>query len=292
MSLLMSRKLKYFIIAFETQCINNAAEQLCVTRSPLARVIYELEGKAGGKLFIRKYNQLHPTNLAVSLYQKIKPVYDLLCGNENEFMILPHTSRVELICDFSVPHVVYQHLCSKIKNISPLAECRRMIISNSEIQSLISNPMILLFSFRKLPIPESVIYHELKKESLCLILPEEISNEDISNFEIMKDIVLYIKKDLLSTEIKGFIFSAVKKILPYTSIRELECDTVSLLFYASTGDGMVLLPESLVTYLSPPRTRILKLPDITLQSGLYVNNRNKNKSIIQKFMNMLIQLTE
>jgi len=56
MALLMSKKLKYFIVCFETRCINHAADQLCVTRSPLTRVMYELEEKAGGKLFVRKYN--------------------------------------------------------------------------------------------------------------------------------------------------------------------------------------------------------------------------------------------
>ncbi|MGN7790361.1 LysR family transcriptional regulator [Enterobacter sp. 22452] len=292
MSLLMSKKLKYFIVAYETQCINSAAEQLCVTRSPLARALYELEDKAGGKLFTRKYNQLYPTNLALLLYQKTKPIYDLLCGIENEFMISPYISKIELLCDFSVPYIVYQHLCSKLKNISPLIECRRVIVSNCEMQSLISNPMVVLFSFRKITVPDNFTCHEFKSESLCLILPENISNADILDFEIMKDITLYIKKDLISAEVKGFVFSVVKKFMPYTNIKEIECDTVSLLFYASTGEGMILLPESLVAYLSPPRTRTLKIPDIRLQSGLYVNNRNKNTSVIQKITDILAQLME
>lgn len=292
MALLMSKKLKYFIVAFETRCINSAAEQLCVTRSPLTRVLYELEEKAGGELFIRKYNQLQPTNLALSLYQKIKPVYDLLCGIEMEFMLSPHTSKIELLCDFSVPYVVYQHLCSKLKNASQSIICRRVIVSNSEMQSLVANPSIVLFSFRKIPVPDIFTYREFKKESLCLILSENISDEDISNFEIMKNIVVYIKKDIVSTEVKGVVFSALKKLIPYTSIKEIDCDTVSLLFYASTGEGMILLPESLVAYLSPPRTRILKIPDVMLQSGLYVNSRNKNKFIIQEITDILTQLTE
>lgn len=292
MAFLMSKKLKYFIVAFEVQCINTAADQLCITRSPLARALYELEGKAGGKLFIRKYNQLHPTNLAISLYQKIKPIYDLLCDVETEFMLSPHTSRTELLCDMSVPHIVYQHLCSKLKNLSHLIVCRRVIVSNCEIQSLITNPAIILFSYRKIPMPSNFIYHKFKKESLCLILPENISNDDLSNFEIMKNIMLYITKETLSTEIKGLILSEVNDFMPYTNIKEIECDTASLLFYASTGEGMILLPESLATYFSPPRTRILNIPNITLQSGLHVNGRNKNTSIIQKLTDVLAQLTD
>ncbi|AKE95331.1 LysR family transcriptional regulator [Cronobacter sakazakii] len=86
MNLLISKKLKYFIVCFEAKCINSAAEQLCVTRSPLARVIYEMEEKMGGKLFIRKYNYLEPTELAITLYEKIKPVYDL--GNDSNLLIV------------------------------------------------------------------------------------------------------------------------------------------------------------------------------------------------------------
>ncbi|MDT3651170.1 LysR family transcriptional regulator [Cronobacter sakazakii] len=120
MNLLISKKLKYFIVCFEAKCINSAAEQLCVTRSPLARVIYEMEEKMGGKLFIRKYNYLEPTELAITLYEKIKPVYDLLYSIENDFSISAKCSRFELLCDISVPLVIYQHILSWLKKRTSL----------------------------------------------------------------------------------------------------------------------------------------------------------------------------
>ncbi|CCK10726.1 hypothetical protein BN126_875 [Cronobacter sakazakii 680] len=45
-----------------------------------------MEEKMGGKLFIRKYNYLEPTELAITLYEKIKPVYDL--GNDSNLLIV------------------------------------------------------------------------------------------------------------------------------------------------------------------------------------------------------------
>lgn len=292
MTLLMSKKLKYFIASYETQCINNAAELLCITRSPLIRVLCELEDRSGEKLFTRKYNQLKPTERAHLLYKKIKPVYDLLCGIENEFMVSGRTVGFELLCDFSVPYVIYQHICSKLRNLPQSVSCRRVCVSTVEIQTLTANPETALLSYRKLSMPKYFTCYGQKEESLFLLLPDHLDESDISNFAKMENIKLFIRKDTLSSEVKGFISRAVMNFIPNVNIHETDDDTASLLLYVSMGEGMLLLPECLAGYFTPPRTRKIKIPDIYLMNCLYINNRNKNKKFIECMSAMLTPLTE
>ena len=287
----MSKKLKYFVTAFEAKCINNAADLLYITRSPLIRVLCELEEKTGERLFIRKYNQLNPTDRAQALYEKIKPIYDLLQCIENEFMNGGRTSGFELLCDFSVPYVIYQHICFRLKELPQAVSCRRVCVSSSEIQSLTANPDIALYSFRKLHMPEYLICHGYREESLFLLLPESILESDLKDFNKMKNMKLYIRKDTLSVEMKGYISKALMDFIPNVEIHETEYDTASLLIYVSTGKGMMLLPESLAIYFSPPCTQRIKVPNVSLKSGLYVNKRNKKTKIIGFISGILTTIT-
>ncbi|NDO82769.1 LysR family transcriptional regulator [Citrobacter sp. NCU1] len=292
MTLLISKKLKYFIVCFETRCINYAADQLCVTRSPLARVLYELEEKIGGKLFIRKYNQIDPTELAQSLYEKIKPVHDLLCDIESDFCSSQKSNRFELLCDISVPFIIYQHLMTWLKNTNQPITCRRVSISCKEIQSLKTNPNVGILSFRKIAYSEDVVFHKYSDESLFIIMPNNIPDEALKSFNAIKNVKLFIRKDVFSSELKGIVSKSICDFIPHIEIMETERDTASLLISASAGEGMLLLPECLIPYFSPPGTRTLEIPNIRIHSGLYVNRKNKNKAIISELMKMLISITK
>ncbi|MCK7229461.1 LysR family transcriptional regulator [Enterobacter asburiae] len=288
----MSKKLKYFIICFETRCINYAADQLCVTRSPLARVLYELEEKMGGKLFIRKYNHLEPTDLALSLYDNIKPVYDLLCSIENEYCSSLKCSRFELLCDISVPFIIYQHFMTWLKNTNQPITCRRVSTSCKEIQSLKTNPNIGILSFREIPVVDDFIFHKFSDESLFILIPNSISDEALKNFDAIKNVKLFIRKDVFSQELKGIVSRSIRDFIPYVEIMETERDTASLLLSVSAGEGMMLLPECLLPYFSAPGTRTSKIPNIMIRSGLYVNKKNKSKTVVSDVMKMLISITK
>lgn len=292
MTLLISKKLKYFIVCYETRCINYAADQLCVTRSPLARVLYELEEKMGGKLFTRTYNQINPTELAQSLYEKIKPLHDLLCDIEGDFCESLKGNRFELLCDISVPFIIYQHLMTWINNTNQQIICRRVSISCKEIQSLKTNPNVGILSFRKISYCEDIVFHKYNNESIYFLMPNTISDESLKSFNAIKNIKLFIRKDVFSSELKGIVSKSICDFSPHVEIVETERDTASLLISVSAGEGMLLLPECLISYLSPPGTRTFEIPNIKILSGLYVSRKNKNKNIISEIMNMLNSITQ
>lgn len=287
MALLMSKKLKYFMVCFEAKCINHAAEQLCITRTPLARVLHELEERAGGRLFERKYNKLEPTDLAQSLYEKVRPVYDLLSSIEVEFNLISGQSPLEMICDISVPHIIYQYLVFNLKNLKPSLNCRRAFITPSEIPSIILNPNIIIYSFRGIVLPDNFHHYEVSNESLYLLIPDNISESGLLDFEKMKNVKLFIRKDIVTSELKGIIAQSLRSHLPYLEIKETEQDTASILMTVSAGEGMMLLPECLTSYFSPPNTHQIQLSDIHVRTSLYVNTRLKNNKIVNDVLNML-----
>ncbi|MGL5437707.1 MAG: LysR family transcriptional regulator [Lachnospiraceae bacterium] len=291
MALLMSKKLKYFMVCFETQCINYAAEQLCITRTPLARVLHELEERTGGRLFERRYNKLEPTDLAQSLYEKVRPAYDLLSSIEVEFNMISGLSPLEMFCDISVPHIIYQHLVFNLKKLNPSLNCRRVFITPSDMKSIILNPNILIFSFRKIVLPETFRHYEISHESLYLLMPDSISESDFLDYETMKNIKLFIRKDSLTPELKGIISRSLRNHMPYLEIKETEQDTASILMAVSAGEGMMLLPECLTSYFSPPNTHQIQLSDINVRTSLYVNRRLKNEKIVNDVLEMLDSVT-
>lgn len=292
MTLLISKKLKYFIVCYETRCINYAANQLCVTRSPLARVLYELEESMGGKLFTRKYNQIEPTVLAQSLYEKIKPLHNLLCDIESDFCSSHKGNRFELLCDISVPFIIYQHIMTWINNTNQPIICRRVSTSCKEIESLKTNPNVGILTFRKMAYCEDIIFHKYGNDSVFILIPDNISDESLTSFNAIKSVKLFIRKDVFSSELKGIIAKSICDFTPHVEIMETERDTASLLISVSAGEGMLLVPECLVPYLSPPGTRTLEIPNIKILSGLYVNKKNKNKTIISEIMKMLNSITK
>ena len=84
MSIFISKQLKYFMVAMEKKCISKAADELYLTRTPLCKKLADLENALGETLFIRKYNELVPTEYAVSLYKELTPIYEAQSRLENK----------------------------------------------------------------------------------------------------------------------------------------------------------------------------------------------------------------
>ena len=67
MAIFISKQLKYFMTAMEHKSISKAAETLFLTRTPLSKILSDLEQFLDCKLFDRQYNTLVPTQFAWDL---------------------------------------------------------------------------------------------------------------------------------------------------------------------------------------------------------------------------------
>ncbi|EAP6961761.1 LysR family transcriptional regulator, partial [Salmonella enterica subsp. enterica serovar Typhimurium] len=71
MDFLINKKLKIFITLMETGSFSIATSVLYITRTPLSRVISDLERELKQRLFIRKNGTLIPTEFAQTIYRKV-----------------------------------------------------------------------------------------------------------------------------------------------------------------------------------------------------------------------------
>ncbi|EBO4433981.1 LysR family transcriptional regulator, partial [Salmonella enterica subsp. enterica serovar Enteritidis] len=67
MDFLINKKLKIFITLMETGSFSIATSVLYITRTPLSRVISDLERELKQRLFIRKNGTLIPTEFAQTI---------------------------------------------------------------------------------------------------------------------------------------------------------------------------------------------------------------------------------
>ncbi|EGI5923908.1 LysR family transcriptional regulator, partial [Salmonella enterica subsp. enterica serovar Colindale] len=150
MGIFLSRKMHYFMVMMETRNFSKAAEILCITRSPLSKVVTEIEESLGGKLFFRKHNELEPTELALSYYERCRTLYSSLLCLENEHKIHNNARKITLKADISVPECLVRLMDTIIKSEMPNIELKREMITVSDLSSLDSNPDVIIMSLRPL----------------------------------------------------------------------------------------------------------------------------------------------
>ncbi|MCW7550312.1 LysR family transcriptional regulator [Photorhabdus sp. APURE] len=76
MMLFCSKSLKYFMESAKKESFTLAADTLCITPSPLSRIIYQLEQRVGCQLFERLPGRTKLTEEGRALYQELLPCYE------------------------------------------------------------------------------------------------------------------------------------------------------------------------------------------------------------------------
>ncbi len=74
--LFCSKSLKYFMESAKKESFTLAADTLCITPSPLSRIIYQLEQRVGCQLFERLPGRTKLTEEGRALYQELLPCYE------------------------------------------------------------------------------------------------------------------------------------------------------------------------------------------------------------------------
>ncbi|MDB6367600.1 LysR family transcriptional regulator [Photorhabdus bodei] len=76
MMLFCSKHLKYFMESAKKESFTLAADTLCITPSPLSRIICQLEQRVGCQLFERLPGRTKLTEEGMALYQELLPCYE------------------------------------------------------------------------------------------------------------------------------------------------------------------------------------------------------------------------
>lgn len=283
MNILLSKKMRYFICLMETCCINTAAEKLCITRSPLGKILTELEDFIGKPLFMRRYNILEPTTTALSLYEKIKPLYESICTIENEFSHKLTLKKFDIIFDNRMPASSIRHLMYKIKINKIQVNCK-VISCYDNISSASLNANTMYLTNRVLENTENLREINVGQEAIIMMVPKDECCDDNNIIFNDKKMTLLIRADDISKNSINAIIKIVKNKLPNINVEMCDALLPELMLQASAGNTIVVLPEYLSSFIECNQLRKIKIADIMIDKKLYVRKDFKNEKLINQII--------
>lgn len=283
MNLLLSKKMHYFITLMEVRCINEAADRLCITRSPVGKILAELEEFIGSPLFTRKYNILEPTLTAINLYERVKPLYDCICSIESDFSSTSKNNYFELVFDSNIPFPTFQYLTYKLKLNNIQVNCR-MIEPNENVSSFSLRSNIAFFTYDTILNINNLREIKIGKEMLVLMVQKGAHHGIIDPNE--KTTLLVRKGDIprgLISTVLDFMNINKENIV----LKESDVGLPELLLQTCASNTMLLVPEYLSLFIGCPLLKKIKIPEAIINKTLYINKGAKNGKMLNRLVDEL-----
>ncbi|HGP0981863.1 LysR family transcriptional regulator [Klebsiella aerogenes] len=279
MGILLSKKMKYFMVTMERRNFSLAADELCITRSPLSKVITEIESWLGGKLFIRRHNDLEPTSLAWDFYHKCKPLYYKTLSLESEWSSKKTQSLLTFHFDISIPELLFRQLVmiAQVEKID--AKFIRESIDVNDEQQLKYQSNYIMIATRPLRCNYHTEYSSWEGCPLVVLKSKYVPQSNQQNMFIWKDKHVDYMKEHYS-----HILSQ-SKILP--SFIEHDFDIPTLLYAVRSGKGSLLMSQKMAQLYKIDGIEYQTLSGYHPRIYFYTNiDKTRQKSLI-KFKDIL-----
>ncbi|MDY1037379.1 LysR family transcriptional regulator [Lelliottia sp. CFBP8978] len=266
MNFLLSKKMKYFIVTVEERCINTAAEKLFITRSPLIKIIGELEELIGCKLFDRNYNKLIPTTIATQLYNQLKPIYESMSLIESRFHLYGKRKNPELIFDISFPYNFYKSIIYSLQEDDLNFTHSRVLVDQDIILRVKNSNSTIIISMRDFKTIDGVTKETINEDTIEVIMAASVTQDDFHDVELMRNIPILIRPCSYVPEIKSRVSELLKDTLPLIFFKEVEADISTMFYSVLQKKGMLILPRKLADLHSS--TAITR---VTVKGATYKN---------------------
>ena len=286
MGILLSKKMKYFMVTMERRNFSLAADELCITRSPLSKVITEIESWLGGKLFIRRHNDLEPTSLAWDFYHKCKPLYYKTLSLESEWsskktqsLLTFHFSFFIFHFDISIPELLFRQLVmiAQVEKID--AKFIRESIDVNDEQQLKYQSNYIMIATRPLRCNYHTEYSSWEGCPLVVLKSKYVPQSNQQSMFIWKDKHVDYMKEHYS-----HILSQ-SKIVP--SFIEHDFDIPTLLYAVRSGKGSLLMSQKMAQLYKIDGIEYQTLSGYHPRIYFYTNiEKTRQKSLI-KFKDIL-----
>ncbi|GKX54338.1 hypothetical protein SOASR030_04500 [Leminorella grimontii] len=280
MNTFINKRLQYFMMAMETQCLNKAAEQLCITRSPLGKSLSDLESILSERLFIRKYNKLEPTEIAFKIHKRLLPIYHELLSLENDLNPRKRGKKFHIIFDLSVPHLMVCNFIKQFDIANFSVTYHYVYVAAKEFEFLLANKHTILISYRShVPIPH-IKKITLEQESVVICCPGNIHENDFSSREVMNNIPILIrKKSNGGDELKGMLSNVIGKTYPCFRIEDVDEDMTSMLLSVINGKAMLIMPERIAGLFNIKHINKYEFADLKVSLSIHYNNAIGDKEM-------------
>nr|WP_281727948.1 LysR family transcriptional regulator [Salmonella enterica] len=272
----------YFMVMMETRNFSKAAEILCITRSPLSKVVTEIEDSLGGKLFCRKHNELEPTDLALSYYERCRALYANLLCLENEHKVHKNERKITLKADISVPECLVRLMEPIIKSEMPYVDIKREMITVEDLSSLDSNPDIIIMSLRPLGGADLVCCDSWEGDKAVKIMSSSV-------FETDKTDKILVWKDKYMEYFKKRLTHLLKLKNTSPEFFEHNFDIATLLFMIRKGKGVAVISEKLAHMFKMDGIRWEEIDNLHIKNFVYYNNSGKINDDVLKIKEIISQ---
>lgn len=283
MGIFLSKKMHYFMVIMEHRNFAKAADILCLTRSPLSKVLAEMEDALGGKLFQRKHNKLEPTDLAWSYYERCKNIYNELMDLEKSYKKGSHTKVLNIKFDISFPEVFVRYInhIAQFDNIN--VKITREMITIDELTLLSLSSDLAIMSLRPLGGTNLIHCDSWQGSQIVQLSSDSEFKESNNNVFVWNDkYISYFKnrmKSILSSRGDDFKFI------------EHNNDISTLFYLIKAGKGTMLSPEKLFHFFNCDGIKSTKIDNEYIRCYIYTNKNLKQrhdlnliKNIISKFI--------
>lgn len=276
--------MRYFIILMEKKNFSKAAEHLCITRSPLSKIITEMEAVLGAKLFIRKRNDLEPTPLAWDMYHKCKPLFDRLSELLDDYNKINARYVSEVFFDITIPENLFKAMSMLLNSDGKNFCCVRQLLSYDEIFKLKDARRKWVVSFRDLGFCAGV-YKERWSAGELVLLKSEEKFKDMKKFP-----PVYIWKEKHTEFLKERFAYALKDVMSSPQFIEHNFDVSTLIYLACSGKGAVLLPHKLARMYKLDGILVVPIKNYSPKCYVYSSNKNSSDPVLKEMKSVLNKL--
>ncbi|MCP2006253.1 UNVERIFIED_ORG: hypothetical protein J2Y78_004907 [Buttiauxella agrestis ATCC 33320] len=282
MSVFISKKLKYFMITMEKKCILKSAEALYITRTPLCKILSDIEQDLGGKLFSKSYNTLEPTELAWHYYYKLLDPYEALMKVESEIKDQYKYRKMKIVFDIGIPEMLFRISCSMIQSeiIDSKIEITREVLHDETLKEHKYDPNILFISLRDI---SHMNYYKIDK--WLSIQYALMARNDYDG-----TVPIYLWRDSYSGYFSKKIKELIEEEFPKCNVFEHNLEFYHILYNVSVGKGAVILPIKLAAASKTNNVDIFPIRNKFSQLTFYHNLNQQsyeNYEKIKKVLNMI-----
>ncbi|XHX66868.1 LysR family transcriptional regulator [Photorhabdus akhurstii] len=231
MMLFCSKHLKYFMESAKKESFTLAADTLCITPSPLSRIIYQLEQRVGCQLFERLPGRTKLTEEGMALYQELLPCYERIQRVEDNW----HYRRSEKLA--TAGKLV---IGTSGEYINKIPEVIKRAVQRYHYRDIyIKNHFIIDDSARK----ETIFSALMKGEITIYVTTEHYpDNDDIIRIDGAYQILrLAIANDILAAESHADDIIYTLPLAQHNSAFFKQCDNFISLNYLPEYRNLTLL---------------------------------------------------
>lgn|GEM_PF-4865191 len=252
MGLFTSIKMKYFMTIIEEGSVAKACEKLHLTRTPVSKVIADIESSINMQLFTRNSTGLQPNSQGIKLYEELLPIYHQLIEVERSYINNKQREMIKILIDDSVPTLVSGFVANHLSFNSHRFDIKYKDIFSDESYDFSLGRYDLILTARKFP--DIYTVSDSTTFSISVTIPEQLVRRSLKSESVSLYCIGTDGRSIYNNEHFSWLS-------PENCVESAENDVSNMLLKMSRGQGVAIMPEAMARVYYIPGAEIVPLKD-------------------------------